>query len=819
MDITSRMRCQPRRALAAGARLLLRAAGARRALAAAHTAWVLAVLSARLLSLTRRHSCRWALFAARLLAFALLLTPSIVALGAWYASSARVARAVRYGPHRRNDADVIAPRAGAVFCVCPAAPAGPCVCDTALHPVVLLFPGGAWTIGHRLWALTTARALAAAGAVAVCVDYRNFPQASLSGMLADVDAAIECLLQRGGAGGGGGSPPSDHGGELRSAVLAAGGDLDQVFVWGHSAGAHLAVAAVIERAICDTLAVQLAAAPESLQLGALGARVADAPPPRLADDGGLGCVAVDSLPSHDGSGGPDRRGVGSGRASGLPDAPHAGAVVSAAASPSEPAALGSNGASSTSTAHARPRLWSASLLHSSPAAPTDSTARRTPRSAATPALSSAGGGRRVRLAPATPPRFNGRLSLRGAMGSSGSAGGAIEDAELDSEFGLLGRLALAATDDVAASPRGPSEPGAVSPTVGYAVAAPDGGNHLHAGGYAADGAPRSTSACDASLSAVTPAPGIRPQSLAFAACGSAAYVALPPADEREAELTEAAAHVSAITAGGTRAQGETAGTTGRGEHAGTPSPRPRQHRVRRVFGVSGPFCLEQQAQAIARKAGFAPAFFGTAFEGQPLRFSPPWWLRRCAAAHAALRADTGAAGAADAAGDAPPPPQQPAFPPLDPRCLPPFSLFHGTDDSTVPHAASIALHDALLDAAADACAPSADAASSARSSAAPTGGPASRLTLLPGASHTSGVLEDPLGGRDWLAELVLADMRADVRAAAAAEGRGGRGAAAAAAADSPPPPLPPRPAAAHRGAPPLLTPACVLRVAAWLNPF
>ena len=156
---------------------------------------------------------------------------------------------------------------------------------------------------------------------------------------------------------------------------------------------------------------------------------------------------------------------------------------------------------------------------------------------------------------------------------------------------------------------------------------------------------------------------------------------------------------------------------------------------------------------------------------------------------------------------------------MDPRCLPPFSLFHGTDDSTVPHAASIALHDALLDAAADACAPSADAASSARSSAAPTGGPASRLTLLPGASHTSGVLEDPLGGRDWLAELVLADMRADVRAAAAAEGRGGRGAAAAAAADSPPPPLPPRPAAVHRGAPPLLTPACVLRVAAWLNPF
>ena len=199
------MVCAPR-AITGGLRLLLRAAAAlgvsrasavalaRRLLVVVHTGWVLAVLTARLLSLMRRHSCRWALFAARLVAFALLCAPPVAALGLWYALSRRVARAVRYGPHRRNDADVVAPRAGVAFCVCAERDPRACACDPARRPVVVCFAGGAWIIGHRLWALATARGLAAAGCVAVCADYRNFPQATMGGMLSDVDAVLECLM-------------------------------------------------------------------------------------------------------------------------------------------------------------------------------------------------------------------------------------------------------------------------------------------------------------------------------------------------------------------------------------------------------------------------------------------------------------------------------------------------------------------------------------------------------------------------------------------------------------------------------------------------
>jgi hypothetical protein len=150
----------------------------------------------------------------------------------------------------------------------------------------------------------------------------------------------------------------------------------------------------------------------------------------------------------------------------------------------------------------------------------------------------------------------------------------------------------------------------------------------------------------------------------------------------------------------------------------------------------------------------------------------------------------------------------PAFPPLDPRHLPPFSLYHGTADSTVPHASSVALHAALLGAAA-----------------------ASRLTLLPGGGHTTAVLEDPLGGADALLALILADMRADLGAG----GGGGAGAASSADAaasppappgDAPQPPPHARPLLLPRharrmsaGAPPLLAPAGFLRVARWVNPF
>ena len=63
-------------------------------------------------------------------------------------------------------------------------------------------------------------------------------------MVEDVTAAINAVL----------SSPE---------VAAAGGDPRLVYVWGQSAGAHLAACAIVERAVCETLEIRVAAEAEA----------------------------------------------------------------------------------------------------------------------------------------------------------------------------------------------------------------------------------------------------------------------------------------------------------------------------------------------------------------------------------------------------------------------------------------------------------------------------------------------------------------------------------------------------------------------------
>lgn len=86
-------------------------------------------------------------------------------------------------------------------------------------PVVVFFYGGDWTHGERAWYRFVGRALAAQGLVAVIPDYRKFPDVAPDGFMSDAARAVAWT---------------------RAHAAEFGGDADDLFVMGHSAGGHIA---------------------------------------------------------------------------------------------------------------------------------------------------------------------------------------------------------------------------------------------------------------------------------------------------------------------------------------------------------------------------------------------------------------------------------------------------------------------------------------------------------------------------------------------------------------------------------------------------
>jgi acetyl esterase/lipase len=86
-------------------------------------------------------------------------------------------------------------------------------------PVVLFFHGGGWRRGDKLAAHQKPVGFVPEGYLFVSANYRFRPQATLDEMMSDCAAAVKWVL--------------DHAQEY-------GGDGSRVFVFGHSAGAHLA---------------------------------------------------------------------------------------------------------------------------------------------------------------------------------------------------------------------------------------------------------------------------------------------------------------------------------------------------------------------------------------------------------------------------------------------------------------------------------------------------------------------------------------------------------------------------------------------------
>jgi prenylcysteine alpha-carboxyl methylesterase len=165
----------------------------------------------------------WLLQFVRLVGFVLLTLPVLGPQFIRYLLHAQIYKNLVYGPSLRHQLDIYSPTPTAQPTAEPTAqpPA------EHLRPVVIFVSGGAWIIGYKAWAFLQAMVLQANGVLVVSPDYRNFPQASIENMVADVDAAVAWTL---------------------SNLQRLRGDPKNVTLVGQSAGAHLVSMVVTHRA-------------------------------------------------------------------------------------------------------------------------------------------------------------------------------------------------------------------------------------------------------------------------------------------------------------------------------------------------------------------------------------------------------------------------------------------------------------------------------------------------------------------------------------------------------------------------------------------
>lgn len=86
-------------------------------------------------------------------------------------------------------------------------------------PVLVFFYGGSWMSGQRRWYRWLGRVLAQQGLLVVIPDYRKWPQVRMAGFMQDAAEAVAWTHAH----------AADY-----------GGDPQQLFLMGHSAGAHIA---------------------------------------------------------------------------------------------------------------------------------------------------------------------------------------------------------------------------------------------------------------------------------------------------------------------------------------------------------------------------------------------------------------------------------------------------------------------------------------------------------------------------------------------------------------------------------------------------
>ncbi|XP_068335522.1 probable isoprenylcysteine alpha-carbonyl methylesterase ICMEL2 [Pyrus communis] len=154
---------------------------------------------------------RWMTRLLALGCYAMLLMPGFLQVAICYFFSSQVQRSIVYGDQPRNRLDLYLPAN-----------------SDGKRPVVVFVTGGAWIIGYKAWGSLLGLQLAERNIIVACIDYRNFPQGTISDMVKDASQGISYVCNN---------------------IADYGGDPNRIYLMGQSAGAHISACALLDQAI------------------------------------------------------------------------------------------------------------------------------------------------------------------------------------------------------------------------------------------------------------------------------------------------------------------------------------------------------------------------------------------------------------------------------------------------------------------------------------------------------------------------------------------------------------------------------------------
>ncbi|GMH26204.1 hypothetical protein Nepgr_028047 [Nepenthes gracilis] len=146
--------------------------------------------------------------------YAILLMPGFLQVGYYYFLSSHIRRGIVYGDQPRNRLDLYLPKN-----------------INGPKPVVAFVTGGAWIIGYKAWGSLLGKQLSERDIIVACIDYRNFPQGTMSDMIKDASKGISFVCNN---------------------IAEYGGDPNRIYLMGQSAGAHIAACSLLEQAIQES---------------------------------------------------------------------------------------------------------------------------------------------------------------------------------------------------------------------------------------------------------------------------------------------------------------------------------------------------------------------------------------------------------------------------------------------------------------------------------------------------------------------------------------------------------------------------------------